>query len=225
MKTLGLLWIFSWLLGSTIGRLVLLAVVLWYLDNRYFGLLAALWAPVARARHISNLRRATEINLSDVRSMVELGEHYVRAGKFKAAAEYLQRAAERGEDGARALYLHGAALVRLGQHAEGRAKLEAAVAKNHDVAYGEPYLYLLEEALATEGPQAPRVEELVAELDRFDSVEVLTRAGRLCAGAGRKDLARRLLEEAVRNYGFTPKAMRRRERRWALRARVALLRL
>lgn len=219
----SIFWVLQWLLGSTVGQIVLAAVVLWYLDNRYLGLLAALWAPVIRAQRISGLKHAVAVNPSDVRSMVELGEHYLRAGSYRTSAEYLERALDRGEDSPRAIYLLGAAWVKLGRHDEGRAKLEAALAAKPDVAFGEPYIYLLEEAFATEGAQSARVEELVEQVDRFDGVEVLARAGRVCAGAGRKDLARRLLEEAVHNYSYIPKKMRRRERRWAFRARLALM--
>lgn len=223
MGTFSLFWILSMLIGSRVGQLALLALGLWYLDNRYFGLLAALWAPIARAQRISSLRRAVEVNPSDVRSMVALGEHYLRGGRAGTAAEYLERAVARGEDSARALFLLGAAHVQLKRFAEGRGRLEEALAKVPNTAYGEPYLYLIEEALATQGPNSPKVEELVSALDQFDSVEVLTRAGHILGGAGRRDLARRLLEEAIRNYGYTPKAMRRRERRWVVRARLGLL--
>lgn len=222
MKTFALFWIFSWLLGSPMGRLLLLALVFWYVDNRYLGWLAALWAPVMRYQRISSLRQAAEVNPSDIRSMVELGEHYVRAGNYRLAAEYLERAVDRGEDGARALYLLGAAWVKLGRHAEGRAKLEEVVAKQPGIAYGEPYLFLLEEAVANHSADSPRIDDLVGEIGRFESVEILTRAGRLCNAAGRKDLARKLFSEAIHNYSFIPKKMRRRERRWLVRARLGL---
>lgn len=225
MKTLGVFWILSWLLRSTAGQLAVLIVVLWYLDNRYFGLLAALWAPIARAQRISGLRHAVEINPSDVRAMVELGEHYLRSGRYQTAAQYLERAMDRGEDAARALFALGAAEVKLGRHTEGAAKLREAIAKQPNTAFGEPYLYLLESTLATEGAHAPKVEELVGALDQFDSVEILTRAGRLCSTAGRQDLARPLLEHAIHNYSYIPKAMRRRERRWLFRARFHLLQI
>lgn len=225
MKTFFLFWIFSWLLGSTLGRIAVGLVVLWYLDDRYFGLLAALWAPVARSQRRAALRGAVEINPADVRSMVELGEICLRGGKYQEAADYLQRAVDRGEESARATYLLGGVLVKLGRHAEGRNLLEQAVAKQPSVAFGEPYIFLLEEALAAEGAQSPRVESLVSAVHLFDSVEVLTRAGRLLGQAGRSDLARKLLTEAVETYRFTPKKMRRRERRWMMRARLGLLRL
>jgi tetratricopeptide (TPR) repeat protein len=221
----SLFWVLPWLFGSRPGQLALLVAALWYLDNRYFGLLAALWIPIRRFQQVSALRQAVDVNPSDVRSMVELGDHYLHGGRPQVAAEYLERAFSRGEDGARALYLLGAAWVKLGRHEEGRARLEAALAKTPKVAFGEPYLYLMEGAFATHGPQSPRVDELVAELDEFDSVEVLTRAGGICGAAGRHDLARRLLTEAVRNYGYVPKRMRRRERRWLVRARLYLLQI
>jgi tetratricopeptide (TPR) repeat protein len=223
MSGLALFWILNLLLGSPAGLLLLAILALWYLDNRYLGWLAGLWAPVARAQRIAALRQAVEINPSDVRAMVELGEHYLQAGKPQTAAAYLERAAARGEDGARASYLLGTAWVRLGRYAEGRAKLEAALAQKPNSAFHEPYLSLLEEALATEGPHSARAEELVATLRAFESVEVLTRAGRLCAAAGRKDLAKPLFAEAVQNWRFTPRLMRRRARRWVVRARLGLL--
>lgn len=220
VKTFALFWIFSWLIREPLGQILLALLVFWYLDNRYVGLLAALWAPVARYQRIAGLRGAVRENPSDIRSMVELGDHYLHGGNHQAAAEYLEKAFDRGEDSPRALYLLGAAWVKLGRHAEGRAKLEEAVAKQPSTAYGEPYIYLLEEALATSSADNPRIDDLVGELKQFDSVEILTRAGRLCLAAGRKDLAKRLFDEAIHNYGFIPKKMRRRERRWLVRARL-----
>ncbi len=223
MKTLGLFWIFTWLLGSSVGRLVLLALAFWYVDNRYLGLLAALWAPIQRAQSISSLRQAVEQNPSDIRSMVALGEHYLRSGRYSVAAEYLEKAVDRGEDSARALFLQGATWVKLRKYAEGRARLTEALAKQPQVAYGEPYIYLLEEAVVTWSPTAPQIDELVRELAHFESVEILTQAGRLCVAAGRKDLAKKLFTDAIHNYGFIPKKMRRRERRWLIRARLGLI--
>lgn len=220
MGSFGIFFILSWLLGSSIGRLILVGIGLWYLDNRYFGLVAMLTAPVARARRIGALKASVATNPTDIRSMVELGEHYLRAGQPKVALQYVERAMERGEDSARALFVQGAALVELGQYEAGRMKLEAALAQAPDVNFGEPYLYLLQDALATGNERVP---ELVAQLERYDSVEVLTRAGRLLSRGGRGDLAKPLYEVAVQNYGYTPKGMRRRARRWAFRARLALL--
>ncbi|MGE5672439.1 MAG: tetratricopeptide repeat protein [Mycobacterium leprae] len=221
--TFGLIWLFSMLLGSSVGRLVIAVLVLWWLDNRYFGLLDSLVKPLRRAQRIAGLKRSIEINPSDVRSMVELGDHYLHANNPRTAADYLERAISRGEDGARALYLLGGAQVQLGRHDEGRKNLETALAQNAEIAFGEPYLYLLESLFATEGANADRLSELVEALEPFDSVEVLTRAGRICAAAGRKDLARRLLQDAVHNYGYIPRKMRRRARRWLVRARLSLL--
>ncbi|MBP2020203.1 tetratricopeptide (TPR) repeat protein [Symbiobacterium terraclitae] len=218
MKTFGLFLAISWLLRTTEGRLLLLLLVLWYLDNRYFGIVAALMAPIHHQRRIASLRQTVQVNPSDVRAMVELGEHYLRSGRFQAAAEYLERAFDRGEDSARAHYLLGGALVKLGRLEEGRERLEKALVLQPNVAYGEPYLFLIEEAAAR--GDAGRVAELVAELEQFESVEILTRAGHLCRQAGQAELARRLFAEAVQNYQYIPAKMRRRERRWLWRARL-----
>jgi cytochrome c-type biogenesis protein CcmH/NrfG len=139
MSGFALFWLLNLLLRSPGGILLLAILAFWYLDNRYLGWLAALWAPVARAQRIAALRQAVEINPSDVRAMVELGEHYLLAGRPQTAADYLQR------------------------------------------------------------------------------------AGRLCAAAGRKDLAQPLFAEAVQNWRFTPRLMRRRARRWLVRAKLGLL--
>lgn len=224
MKTFALFWMVTWLLRSRPGQLLLLAVLLWYLDNRYLGLLASLLAPVYRYQRIASLRQAVETNPSDIRSMVELGEHYLRGGRYRTAAEYLERAFDRGEDSARAHFLLGAVWVKLGRHAEGRAKLEEAIAQQPSISYGEPYLFLMEEAMATRSGDSPRIDELVAEVKQFESVEILTRAGQLCSQADRKDLAHKLFDEAIQNYKFIPKKMRRRERRWLWRARLGLMR-
>lgn len=220
MSSLGIFFILSWLLGSSLGRLLLIGIGLWYLDDRYFGILATLMAPVGRMRRIGALKSSVATNPTDIRSMVELGEHYLRAGQPKVSLDYVERAMERGEDSARALFVQGAALVELQQYEAGRAKLEEALAKAPELNFGEPYLYLLQEALAT---RSDRVSDLVETLERYDSVEVLARAGQLLARAGQGELAKPLYAEAVKNYGYTPKGMRRRARRWAFRAKLALL--
>jgi tetratricopeptide (TPR) repeat protein len=219
MGTFGLIFLFSWLVGSGIGRLLLIGAALWYLDNRYFGLLQNLWAPVARMQRIGALKNAVATNPTDIRSMVELSEYYLRSGNPSTALSYVERAIERGENSARALSAQGGALVGLKRYEESRVKLEAALALTPDVGFGEPYLYLLQGALATGGP----VEELVERLEQYDSVEVLTRAGQLLAAGGRPDLAKPLFEGAVQNYQYIPKRMRRRARRWAFRAHLGLM--
>jgi len=158
------------------------------------------------------------VNPSDVRAMVELGEHYLRSGRFQEAVEYLEQAFSRGEDSARAQYLLGGALVKLGRCDEGRSRLEQALALQPNVAYGEPYLFLIEEAAAR--GDSGRIADLVEALEQFESVEILTRAGHLCRRAGQPDLARRLFAEAIHNYQYIPAKMRRRERRWLWRARL-----
>lgn len=203
---------------------LLLLAALWLLDSRFTGFIPALLAPFARTRRIAGLRHALEVNPLDVRAHVDLGELYLQGGKPQLAVEHLERAADRGENGARATYLLGATWVRLGRHAAGKERLQAALAQTPNIAYGEPYLFLLEAALAT-GGDAGQVEALVAELTHFESVEVLARAGQLCARAGHKEVGRRLLTEAVRNYELTPRSLRRRQRRWMLQARLALMRL
>lgn len=223
MKFFGLFFLLSWLLQSSLGRLLLLAAGLWYLDNRYFGILAMLWAPVARMQRIGGLKASVASNPTDIRSMVELGEHFLRAGQPQPALEWVERAIERGEDSARALFIQGAALVELKRYEDGQAKLSTALELNADLFFGEPYLYLLQEALATEGLHGDRIGKLVAGLQRYDSVEVLTRAGQLLTRAGRSDLGKPLLEAALQNFSYTPKGMRRRARRWAFRARLALM--
>jgi len=218
MKSIGWLLAVSWLLQTALGRLLLLLLFLWYLDHRYFGIVAAVTALLHHRRRIASLLYTVQVNPADVRAMVELGEHYLRSGRYQAAAEYLERAVERGEDSPRALYLLGASLVKVGRGAEGRSRLEQALALQPQVAYGEPYLYLIEEA-AAQG-DGERVAELVSTLEQFEGVEVLTRAGHLCRKAGHADLARRLFAEAVQNYQYIPAQMRRRERRWLWRARL-----
>lgn len=218
MKTFGL-WLAIWyLLRNPLGQLLLLLLVLVYLDNRYFGIGARLMALIHHRRRIASLRYTVQVNPSDVRAMVELGEHYLRSGRYPQAAEYLQRALERGEDSARAHYLLGAARVKLGQHEEGRGLLEKALALQPNVAYGEPYLFLIEEAAAQRDDG--QIEELVSALEQFESVEILTRAGHLCRASGHTALARRLFAEAITNYQYIPAKMRRRERRWLWRARL-----
>mgnify|MGYP001305090782 CR=1 FL=1 len=218
MKTFGLLLAISWLLRTPLGQLLLLLLVLWYLDHRYFGIGAAVMAFLHHRRRIASLRYTVQVNPSDVRAMVELGEHYLRSGRAAQAAEYLEQALARGEDSARAHFLLGAAWVRLGRGDEGRAMLEKALALQPNVAYGEPYLYLIEEAAQRRDDD--RIEELVGALEQFESVEILTRAGHLCRASRQTALARRLFDEAVSNYRYIPAKMRRRERRWLWRARL-----
>lgn len=218
MKTFGLMLAIWWLLQHPLGQLLLLLLLLSYLDHRYFGVWARMMALLHHRRRIASLRYSVQVNPSDVRAMVELGEHYLRSGDFARAAEYLERALDRGEDSARAQYLLGAAWVRLGRGGEGRDLLEKALAKQPNIGYGEPYLYLIEEAAARRDTE--RVEELVSAVRQFESVEILTRAGHVCRSAGRPDLARQLFDEAINNYRFIPAKMRRRERRWLWRARL-----
>lgn len=221
MKFFLIYLLFRSILGFSPITILVLLGLLWLLDRQFTGFLPAAVAPIQRWNRNRHLQYAIAQNPVDVRSHVELGENLLRSGKHQAALTHLQRAMELGEDGARATYLCGAALACTGQQAAGIRLLEAALAKQHDVGYGEPYLYLLQGALETEGKNAARVEEIVRELEHFDSVEILARAGRICSRAGRKDLAQQLFAEALHNYQLTPTRLRRRQFRWVLLARFS----
>jgi tetratricopeptide (TPR) repeat protein len=171
---------------------------------------------------IRELDRTAATNPHDATARADLGRLLVEAGRPARALAHLEAAHARAPEVTETTYYLGAARLRLGDEAGGRALVEEALARDPRIGYGEPHLrladYYLDRGRATEAlPHLERFSEMHAA-----NVEGQYKLARACLATGQADRARAALDEAARAYRAAPRFKRREERLWRLR--VAWLR-
>jgi len=227
LRTFFLYWLLSALLGNPIIALIVLFLIYLMIDRRFIGLLPDFTRPFRQSSRLRRLRTEVELNPANAGALLELGMLLFDKGRYQEALPFLEKAGKKLDDHATAQFYLGAVYVRLGRLAEGRQILEKAVALRPNVQYGEPYIYLAEAALHSQGKEdlatitdaslQEKLEEWIEAVSRYGNVEILYRMGRVLLEAGKRDEAGRLFNEAMASYRQAPAFSKRTSRRWALR--------
>lgn len=209
----------TWLTGSPLTAIAVLLLLWWLGDRATFRLLPDPFRWVTRLRRRGALRATLRVNPHDRRARFELAELLLEGGHPARAVEVLRPNVEAGDEDAHTAYVMGAALGRSG-HAEA-AERALAVARAADPRFraGEIDLELGRQRLARgdlEGA-AEALERLLGE--RPGSVEGRYWLARARERTGDVAAARRLRDEAWREYLSLPRFHRRQERPYAWRAR------
>lgn len=230
MRPFALFWLlWLWLRNPYVALLVLVLVYVW-VDRRFIGLMPDLLAPLRRRARLRRLEETLRANPADAVSRLELGGMLLERGDAQAALTHLEAAAQRLGDHANAQMALGAALVAAGRHDEGAARLQRALELNPKVGYGEPFVHLAAAALGGTGRTFENAEleaaldELEERLEAFDSTELSARLGQLYAAHGRLERSRRAYRRALELYRQSPGFLRKKHRRWAVRAALGSLR-
>ncbi len=215
-----LLWyLLAWVTGSPLGALAVLLVLWWASDRFTFRLLPDPLRAVGRWRRRVELRRAISANPSDRRSRFELAQLLLEAHRPAHAIEVLRPNLEAGDDDVHTAFLFGAALARAGAHEQAERILGIARAVDSGYRLGEIDLELARSRLARGDLAGTRqaLERLVEA--RPGTVQGRVLLARALEGLGDVAGARRLREEAWREYASLPRFRRREERPWAWRIR------
>jgi len=207
------------LTGSPIGSLLALAAIWWLGDRFTFRLLPDPLRPFTSWRRMAELRRALVANPHDRRARFELAERLLAARRPAQAAEVLRPNVEAGDDDAHTAFVMGAALGRSGAAEPAERALEVARAREPGFRMGEIDLELGRQRLARKDFAGARdaLARLVAE--RPGTVEGRIGLARALDGLGDAEGARRLRDEAWREYAALPRFKRQRERPFAWRAK------
>ncbi|BDG03072.1 tetratricopeptide repeat protein [Anaeromyxobacter oryzae] len=213
-----MLWyLLSWLTGSPLAALVALAVIWWLGDRFTFRVLPDPLRPFGRWRRMGQLRRTIEVNPHDRRSRLELAQLLLDARRPGEAAKVLRPNVEAGDDDVHTAFALGAALARSGDTDAAERVLAHARAEEPRFRAGEIDLEL-GKLRVRRGDFAGAREALERVLElRPGSVEARYFLARALAGLGLSADARRVREDAWREYAVLPRFHRRQERPFAWR--------
>jgi predicted Zn-dependent protease len=219
MSRLLVWYLLSSLTGSPVLSLLALVAFWWGADRFTFRLLPDPVRWTARWRRRGALQRTLAANPHDRRARLELAQLLVEAGRARQAIEVLTPNVEAGDDDVHTAFTLGAALARSGFHEQAERALASARASDPHFRLGEIDLELGELRLASGDREGAReaLARLVAE--RPGTVQGRWLLSRALAGLGDPAGARRLRDEAWREYVALPRFHRRFERKWAWRAR------
>ena len=209
----------SWLTGSPIASLVILAVIWWLGDRATFRVLPDPLRLFKRWQRRAHLRRELSANPHDRRARLELSQLLLEVRRPREAIEMLRPNVEGGDDDVHTAFVMGAALARSGSHEAAERYLAAAKVRDPAFRMGEIDLELGRMRLRRKDT-AGAVEaltRLVAE--RPGTVEGRFLLARALEGQGDTAGAARVREEAWKEYVALPRFRRGPERPYAWRLR------
>jgi len=203
--------------GNPVIAIIVLIAILYLLDRRFVGLSPSLVKPIRRLGRIRRLRQELDMNPNDLTAKLELAKLLIEKRSFRQARELLEPLREREAVEQSAEYWDdlGTALLRTGDLEAGEAAVRRALEINPRVKYGQPYVRLAAIVGARDLPKALRDMESFQQI-QTSSCEGYYRLAKLNVLLGRKDEAKRALDEAIRLYRMLPKYKKRQERRWML---------
>jgi tetratricopeptide (TPR) repeat protein len=210
-------WLLSFVTGNPLLAALLVVAFWWSADRVTFGLLPDPFRHLARFRRRAELRRTLGENPHDRRARFELAELLLDQGRPRAAVETLRPNVEAGDDDVYTAFTMGAAMARAGFFPQAEQVLGAAKELDAGFRDGEIDLELGRMRLASGDLAGARasLERLLAT--RPGSVEGRYWLAQALAGEGDAEGARRLREEAWREYAQLPRFRRRAERWFAWR--------
>ena len=221
MSSVLLFTLLTLLTGNPLLALLALVVVWWLGDRATFRVLPDPFRWVVRWRRRAQLRRTLEVNPSDRRARLELGDLLLEARRPAEAVEVLRFNVEAGDDDVHTAFLWGTAQGRSGQAAQAERALAVARAAEPGFRAGEIDLELGRQRLARGDASGAKValEALLALRPgtvegRWYLVRALTRLGDTAGAARRRD-------EGWAEYLALPRFQRRAQRGYAWRLKPA----
>jgi predicted Zn-dependent protease len=202
------------------GLLYLLALLMW--ERWYMGRLSL--EPFTRAKARRRARHALAVNPAAFDARVELARDALARGKPAEALATIEPIVARADGAAEVLRLFGLALLGTGRATEAEKAFEEALAAGRKETESRLFLAV---ALLEEG----RVDDAARELETYRASRPGDARGSFTeavvrARDGRPDSAARALaslRELVSEQRIKPGYARRRDRRWAVKARLALV--
>ncbi len=215
----SLLWMLT---GNPIVAIILVLVLYYVIDRRYFGMLPSVVKPFRQQMRTSNLKRVLNANPHDMPAQYELAQLYIERRKFADALTLLEALPGSMQDTADVLYDTGLCYMALGRIEMGEQRVLDALRMDGRLRYGEPYLKL---ATAVAASHPKRAMEYLREFQtlNFSSCEGYYRMGELHKKFGNTSAAVQAWEQCIQTYRVLPKFRKRVERHWVSLARIKLL--
>jgi len=207
-----------------VALLVLLVTYL-AVDRAYLGFLPDPFKAFRISSRIRELKQVVSINPYDGRSLKELGMCLVEKGDYQNAMRFFAKAEEKMSDDAEFNYYYGISTARSGDVAAGRQIFEEAVKASPTLKYGEPYLMMAEAYMDNAD-----YEGALSLLERFENIHSsssrgLYRMGLVKLKLGCRNEGVEYLKKSVQAFKASPFFKRKTDRKWAWKARMALLTL
>ncbi len=215
---------FQWYLltsvtGSPVLSLVALAAFWWAADRFTFRFLPDPVRFVRRWHRTGVLRRTLEANPHDRRARLELAQLLVDSRRPRQAVEVLRPSVEAGDDDVHTAFTLGVALARCGFPEQADRAFAAVREREPHFRMGEIDLELGQMRLASGDAAGAREALERFRAERPGTVQGRWLLSRALGRLGDAQAARRLRDEAWREYVALPRFQRRVERAWAWRAK------
>lgn len=208
------------LLGTPYFTIIIILVLIYLLDRFFIGVLPNIFAPIKRRSTIKRLESELRINPSNSSDAMELGMLYFDRKRYSKALEYLDKAYERIKDSDRLLLYRGMTLVEMGCKKEGIDNLRKAVEISEGTGYGLPYVYLLSNAMEDPSIKQDEKKTLQDKFWRYANTENLYRMGMMYKRHGDREKAKKMFDNAIKEYSYCPRNLKKLHRRWALLSRL-----
>lgn len=222
IKGFALYYILSMITHNPILALLLIIVIYAFADRAYLGFLPDFFASFRRNSRIKSLLADLSLNPANASGAQELGILYFERKHYSKALKYLTKAHERIKDSAR-LYLYlGMTYMELKQSDLGKEALDSALEIEKKVGHGWPYIYLLRYELDRQVPDQAAIQRLEEGLANFASAENFFRVGKVYKEKGNRQKAGEMFNQAIEEYKYVPKRLRRIHRKWAVFAKLHL---
>ncbi|WP_163990721.1 hypothetical protein [Pyxidicoccus caerfyrddinensis] len=215
-----MLWMMlSMLTGSPLLSLGLMVVIVFAADHFTWQLLPSPVRLLKRFQRAGHLAGVILTNPHERRARHELADIRVAQKRYAEAVDILRPNLEAGDDDVDTLYLLGVAYLGAGDAQRGELLLDEA--EKLDAGYQLGAIHLERGRFRLKRGDA---KGAVEALERFNTVRHGSVEGRFLlsqalAKAGRADDAKRMREQSWSDYVVAPRFQRRRERKWAWRAR------
>ncbi|MBK7862039.1 MAG: hypothetical protein IPJ65_26150 [Archangiaceae bacterium] len=205
--------------GSPIASAIGLMLFYWAIDRYTLGVLPDPFRIVGTLRRQWRLEAHVKHVPHDRKARTELGEIYLRRKKYALAVEVLRPNLEAGDDDIASVFDMGVACLGAGHSTQGEKLLAHALEMQPDFRVGEIHLALGRFRLERgDFAGARQALEALVHL-RKGSVEGRLLLSRALLGLKDDGAAALMRDQAWDEYVHAPRFQRRRERRWAWRAR------
>jgi uncharacterized protein HemY len=214
------LWlVLSSITGSPVGSAAAIVLVWFVVDRFTLGILPDPYRAIQRWQRVSSLERTLLNNPHDRRARAELAEHYVARKKYQKAMEVLRPNLEAGDEDPAMLFTMGVACLGSGHAPQGEKLLGHVEELDPRFRVGEVDLARGTFRLERKDWAGARdaLEKLVGV--RKGTVEGRVKLAMALEGLNDDGKAALVKDEAWAEYVAAPGFQRRKERKWAWRAR------
>ncbi|MCL6452798.1 MAG: tetratricopeptide repeat protein [Alicyclobacillus sp.] len=208
--------------GNPMLAVVVLLVIFFFVDRRYFGLVGNLMRPIRRRMRMSSLHQQLQVNPHDTPARLELAEALMETNQYRHALALLEQVHPSLQNDPQVLCDIGACRLAQGDLTEGEALILKALDADPRVQYGLPYLRLATAYVDADPAKALGYLEQFQQRN-FSSCESFYRLAQIQRRLGNRAAEQEALRRCVATYRSLPRFRKRSERRWVTLARLQRL--